>query len=520
MRKFVILFAIVTLLLSPIPKQHTYAAQGDLIVAAELLHMRQGPGLSYPIILSLKRDQTMQSIRTEGDWIEVNYDGQTGWVASWLTKKNETNAASATKAKDKTVISQVDRLNLRAEPSLSASVHTQLSAGMEGRFIQQQGDWVQIEIASYTGWVSTSYVSIIDEATKALTTEKQPAQPAVSNTSSSLFTVNVDVVNVRKKPSLEAKKLGLAKRGQQFKVISRENNWVQVEYTEKENAWIYSFYGTFSNASTTTASDDKQATGQVMILHDGTNVREQATTSSNVVYRANAGETFAISTAEGEWYKIKLTNGDVGYIANWVVTTDKKATPAKKKEARKKGSLKGLTIVIDPGHGGNDSGTTGKRGTAEKEINLLTAEALKAKLRSAGATVILTRESDEYVDLRSRVSMANSKAADAFISIHYDATDDTSISGFTTYYMGSAQKELGEYIHAGLEQTVELRSRGVQPGNYLVLRENRLPSVLLELGYLSNSNEERKVTTAKYREQATLGIYKGLLAYFDNQLSK
>ena len=185
---------------------------------------------------------------------------------------------------------------------------------------------------------------------------------------------------------------------------------------------------------------------------------------------------------------------------------------------RKQGTLKGVTLVIDPGHGGNDKGTTGARGTNEKDINLKTAELLKSKLRSAGAEVIMTRESDVYVDLRKRVSISHQYAADAFISIHYDATDDSSISGFTTYYTSSFQRKLAEYVHDGIAKKVTIRNRGVQPGNYLVTRENKQEAILIELGYLSNPSEESIVTTDFYREQATLGIYQGILKYFDAQL--
>ena len=79
----------------------------------------------------------------------------------------------------------------------------------------------------------------------------------------------------------------------------------------------------------------------------------------------------------------------------------------KEKIPRVPGTLKGLTIVIDPGHGGNDRGTTGTRGTDEKDITLLTSELLAAKLKAAGANVVMTRETDTYVSLRKRVAISH-----------------------------------------------------------------------------------------------------------------
>ncbi|PKC51307.1 N-acetylmuramoyl-L-alanine amidase, partial [Rhizophagus irregularis] len=77
---------------------------------------------------------------------------------------------------------------------------------------------------------------------------------------------------------------------------------------------------------------------------------------------------------------------------------------------------------------------------------------------------------------------------------------------------------LAQYVNEGLASKVALRNRGAQLGNYLVLRENYQNAILIELGYLSNPTEERIITTDFYREQATLGIYNGILNYFDAQI--
>ncbi|CAM5221872.1 N-acetylmuramoyl-L-alanine amidase OS=Ureibacillus acetophenoni OX=614649 GN=SAMN05877842_102315 PE=4 SV=1 [Ureibacillus acetophenoni] len=99
-----------------------------------------------------------------------------------------------------------------------------------------------------------------------------------------------------------------------------------------------------------------------------------------------------------------------------------------------------------------------------------------------------------------------------------DATEDSTISGFTTYYYHDYQQELAQYVNDGLAKKVTLRDRGAQEGNYLVLRENYQNGILIELGYLSNPTEERVITTEFYREQATLGIYEGIIDYFDAKL--
>ena len=310
-------------------------------------------------------------------------------------------------------------------------------------------------------------------------------------------------------------------------MLATDHQWVQVELETGKKGWLYSFYGSFTNA--VESSSKSTSSESITVLYSGTNIRAESNTNSEVVKRAAAGESFKVIETINDWFKIDLGNGKNGYIANWVVSsseetntpeTSKETEKEQKKEkvTRKKGTLKGATIVIDAGHGGNDRGTTGALGTDEKDITLKTAELLSSKLQAAGANVRMTRQSDEYVDLRKRVSIAHQVNADAFISLHYDAINNSSVRGYTTYYMNSHQKELANYVHKGLGDMISLKNRGVQPGNYLVLRENKQPAILIELGYLSNPTEEQHVTTRAFREQATHGIYNGIIDYFDSQL--
>ncbi len=489
------------------------AAGDDLVVTAEVLNLREGPGLSYPILLKLKEGDTVSTIEHEGDWIHVKAGNTEGWIAGWMTKAN---VQTESKQEQKVIISQVEHLNVRAEPSLSSTVLTQLSSGNEAVYIKSQNDWIQIRYGTTTGWVSSQYVTV-KELSKAAA-EAIAEAPSEGN----LFTVTVDGVNVRKKADLTSKRVGVAYRGEQFKVLEQSNNWVHIQYKNNTDGWIYKFYGSFGEQASESTSKASSSDESVTIIYEGTNLREEASTSAAIVHRANAGETYRILEEQGDWYKVSVSGNKTAYVANWVVSktdAEQQSSAVKKTSSeRKKGTLKGVTIVIDPGHGGNDHGTTGSRGTAEKVITLKTAELLKSKLRAAGANVVMTRESDVYVDLRKRVAISHQVEADAFISLHYDATINSAVSGVTTYYLNSNQQELAEYVHAKLAKKVSLRDRGVQPGNYLVLRENRQKAILIELGFLSNPSEERAITTDYYREQATLGIYEGLLSYFDSQL--
>lgn len=258
-----------------------------------------------------------------------------------------------------------------------------------------------------------------------------------------------------------------------------------------------------TSASSSTATSNNTA---VSILYDGTNIRLKPSLNSKIVESVSSGEVFKIIEKTGDWYKIEYSAGKTGYVASWIVSH---AANDKIPKTSKKG-LAGKTIVLDPGHGGRDQGAKGTNGTLEKDLTLNTAKLLAKKLEAAGVNVILTRSKDEYVSLHNRIN----DPADAFISIHYDSINDKAINGHTSYYYYSYEKELTETLHNHLVTSNNLKDRGVRYGDYYVTRENPNPSVLLELGYISNPNEEGVIKTRKYRESVTTAIVKGLTEYF------
>ncbi|HJH11605.1 MAG TPA: N-acetylmuramoyl-L-alanine amidase [Metalysinibacillus jejuensis] len=487
------IFFILLLLFTSIPP--VQAANHDLQVGSADVNLREGPGLSYPVLTTLKSGTALTTVEHSGDWIKVKTKSYEGWLANWLvaTPKNATPKAQ-------TVVSQADKLNVRMEPNFSAPILAQLYTGDQVPLLQEQDDWVQIQWQNQKGWVAKEYVAI--KAGDA-TVDTAP--------NNATFTVTVDALRMRNAPNLDATEIGVARYGEQFTVLNQQDNWVEISLDGKNTAWLYSFYGSFSQAATQQASEQNYTT----VIYNETNVRATADTNGAVIARIHAGEKYPIIGVAGDWYEIQLQDM-TGFVANWVVSTDGQTQQENINvhSSGQQGVLSGKTIVIDPGHGGQDRGTTGYRGTDEKDVTLKTAALLSAKLQAAGATIVLTREADEYVTLRKRVSLGHQINADAFISLHYDANENSAVTGSTTYYFHENQVNLAMAIHENLMQKISLNDRGVQPGNYYVVRENRQEAVLIELGFLTNPSEEQLITSAQFREQATLGIYNGILQYF------
>ncbi len=174
-------------------------------------------------------------------------------------------------------------------------------------------------------------------------------------------------------------------------------------------------------------------------------------------------------------------------------------------------------IVLDPGHGGKDAGAWLKGGQPEKELVLDVALRVERLLKEKRVHVLLTRRSDEYLPLRKRAKIANDSHAHLFVSIHANSCGCGGASGFEIYYVenavGSESLKAARFIQRCFKRATGARDRGIRKHGYLVLAEAKCPSVLVEVGYLSNAHEARLLSRHSYRGKVAEGIAKGIIAY-------
>jgi N-acetylmuramoyl-L-alanine amidase len=222
-----------------------------------------------------------------------------------------------------------------------------------------------------------------------------------------------------------------------------------------------------------------------------------------------------------------------------------------------------IVIVLDPGHGGKDPGATGKRGTQEKNLVLKAAQELAAAFRALpGYKVVMTRNGDSYVSLRGRIDVARSAKADLFISLHADSAINTEATGMSVYTLSErasdreaaklANKENQSDIIAGVDLSgesqdvsnilIDLVQRGTMNASadyatrlvtelsssiklkyeshrfagFVVLKAPDVPSVLIEMGYLSNPKEEWLLLQKSHREKLVQGIVAATQSYFED----
>lgn len=168
-------------------------------------------------------------------------------------------------------------------------------------------------------------------------------------------------------------------------------------------------------------------------------------------------------------------------------------------------------VVIDPGHGGKDSGATSASGYYEKELVLKIGLKVHELLQKVeGVEAILTRPDDTFVELADRAAIANEADADLFVSIHANALDKSSIRGTETFYWTEQSQAFAQVMHKHLIQATKFPDRKVKQGNFHVIRNTKMPSVLLELGFLTNKAEEAAMYEAGFVDRVAAAIVTGI----------
>jgi len=185
--------------------------------------------------------------------------------------------------------------------------------------------------------------------------------------------------------------------------------------------------------------------------------------------------------------------------------------------------LKDITITIDAGHGGNEKGAIGCLGNYEKDLNLDVALKLKNELEKMGAKIIMTREKDEKVSLKKRVEITNDNDSDIFISIHGNALPDSQNPlkhrGTSVFYYYPQSKNLAKYILTAVNQEAQTINDGVRQGSFAVVRNTNALSVLVELAYLINPEDNAMLINDDFRNSCAKGIALGVSNYLKS-LSK
>ncbi len=308
---------------------------------------------------------------------------------------------------------------------------------------------------------------------------------------------------------------------------------------------------TAAPAKTAAASDNSDS-------KSGAVASETVTVSADKPSASAKTAAAAAAAAKQPAVKSKTDNTKTAVL---VPPTESKPTRDGQRSLSRALGLKISRIVIDPGHGGHDTGTIGPHGLMEKDLCLDVALRLGREIEEKlpGAEVVYTRKDDTFVPLEERTAIANEAKADLFISVHANSSHDAAARGIETYYLNFAtseesmavaarenalaqssmhdlqdiikkiarnekveeSKELASDIQDSLTHRLQLvsqdeRNRGVKKAPFVVLIGANMPSVLSEISFISNPSDEKLLRKTDQRQRVADGLYRGIASYLDS----
>jgi len=338
-----------------------------------------------------------------------------------------------------------DNLNIRSSPAHTAPVVGQLAKGDQLVAFGEKFGWIQTYYKGKEAWVASQYLITNNHKTNIQT-----------NQAAEKITVTAQSVRLRTGPGLNYTISGYANYGDQFELMSRSGDWLNIANHRGQSMWVASW------------------------LTD------------------QSAQTKTVSTAE-----------------NPIPTSQPKPTAKNHQQRNSNLPLAGLNIVLDAGHGGIDPGSVSLTGKFEKEYTLTTTLAVAEELRRHGANVVLTRSGDTTVSLDRRVQISHAYSTDAFISLHYDAFTSNNIHGVSTHFYGSrGSLNLAQTIQNELHKQTGLNNRGIMNSPYYVLRNNKQLAILVELGFLTSNNDLVKIEQNNHSNQVATAITRALINYF------
>lgn len=358
------------------------------------------------------------------------------------------------------------------------------------------------------------------------------AAPPTNAAGSYTAKVYADSLNVRSEAAKNADVVGSIKNGALVTVTDEQHGWLKVQ-AGQTSGWVAGYYlkkinssNVGSNSTTNKATSSSTSSSAAVTARNGTTkakvtagslrIRSGPGTQYKVLGSLKAKDVVTILSRQNDWVRIRTASGEIGWVAEQYIRSG--ANQSSTSTVRYTGGLRGKLIVIDPGHGGSDPGMLGTTyNTMEKDLNLQTAFYVRDYLRAKGARVEMTRtRGDQKPTLAQRVQMSHSLHADAFVSIHYNSSPKKVSGTLTFFYSESEDLKLARAIETQLGQGIGLKSNGLSFGDYHILRENKFPATLVELGFLTNPSDESIVRKSSYQKKAAKAIVKGLADYFSN----
>lgn len=491
------------------------------------LNIRKSNTTSSTIVGKMQKGESATYKAKKGDWVQISKGSITGWVnAAYVTISTKPSLTAA--AANYYFAVTANSLSVRAEPYADSKLLTYVKKN-ESLLISRiaSNGWIEVTYKTgKKGWVLSKY---------GKQQKKEPITNSVTivvpEQTTYYYITEPTGLTIRNSYSVNAKSLGQTIPNETKVQILKQasNGWIYVKYNDVEG-WINgsSYYGFASIENISFTSSIPSKTSYFVMKADTLNIRSLPSTVAPTLGKASKGNYFKIlRISSNNWVQVQYNSKQKGWIsANTSSSTITTKKPTTSVSNPLKGSLTGLKIVVDAGHGKQDSGAVGN-GVYEKTLNLYAARAVRDAIQAVGGTVSMTRNSDnEFLTLDQRSFYAAKVGANAFISVHHNS-GPAAASGYESYYTSSAKvssynfaKIINDEITKAIKDEYpnynirKANNSALKDKSLQVTRVNSVVSILLELGFVSNKDDVKLVNTDDFRETVAEGVVNGLLIYF------
>ncbi|MGG2084535.1 N-acetylmuramoyl-L-alanine amidase [Lysinibacillus pakistanensis] len=403
------------------------------------------------------------------------------------------------------IASTTDGLNIRKSKDSSSSTNIVGTVNKGGKLsvYAVEGDWLKITYKGAFAYVYKTYAQFLDADGNALGN----VQKQVTTTQG---------INLYVKPTSSSKIIASVKSDVKLPVYKTTGGYYLTVVNGLPGYIVANSTVDVEVEQPTTPDPDPTPpilTGDLLgrVTVDNLNIRKEANSTSTVLGKLTKGEYVQVNNINGYWAQVTY-EGQKGYVHKSYL----------KLLNQNGNALKNRIIILDPGHGGKDPGTV-VGSNSEKAITLKVSTLVKQKLEAAGAKVLMTRTSDTYPSLQDRVDFTNENYGEIFVSIHVNSATNTSAQGTETYYaittgdMHQEDIDLASFVNNQIVNNLKMKNRGVKEEQYYVIRNTIIPAILVELGFLTNSEDRGKMTDDQYVELFADSIYKGISQYYAKQ---
>lgn len=407
-------------------------------------------------------------------WYEVTYDGKTGYVH----KNHLENVKNMTFRG----IAQKSPTNIRTEPSTKSKVLVKKSQGTVIEYEYYNSYWYKVKEGNKTGYIHKKHV-----------------ENAIINQESLRGVALKNKTYIRTTPSTKSNAITTRSIGTVLNYKTFSKHWYEVSINGKTG------YVHKKHVETATRSPKTVA---AYALKAPTRIRAVPSTKAKAITTLPQGSIVNYRTFSSHWHEVTVNvNGKnkTGFVHRKHVGETLNINHASNPKV----------VYIDAGHGGSDSGAIGN-GLREKDITLKTAKMVESLLKVQGYKVIMSRTADSYPTLSDRTNEANRHNADLFISIHVNAGGGAGIE--TWWYDKGPEsvksKRLAKELQDEMIKATGANNRGVKNGNLHVNRESKMPSSLVEIGFIDNARDAARMKQDSYLKSIASAIVKGIRGFF------